>query len=408
MYDILARRNEPTSKEALAWAQRLVSTPSASLSEGDLANEVQKQMTRLGYEQVVRDSFGNVVGTMLGREAGPTVLLACHMDTTIVGEEGDWDAGPYEGAVRDGKLWGRGASDCKAGLAAQVYSGALLKRSLLPLQGNLVVAATVGEEQGGSVGMRALMEKTIKDIGLSVDYALLGEPTELGLYYGHDGWVELEVRVEGANMFDVGDAAAALAADFNARRGLSKAKDREDLASEAPHYEQLEGRRRATIGLRRRVNEADDIDAVLSQVQREAVMVTQSIGEVAVQVAVRQDNQRLYTGTTTAVRRVTHAWAIDPFCHLMSRARQSLAAAGCEVRAGKWQLGRLGMGTAGGVLTNEYNIPTIGYGPGNEDSAHAVNEWVEVDKVCQAVYGTAAIVHSLIGVPVFGWTGDEI
>jgi len=97
MYDILARRNEPTSKEALAWAQRLVSTPSASLSEGDLANEVQKQMTRLGYEQVVRDSFGNVVGTMLGREAGPTVLLACHMDTTIVGEEGDWDAGLTRG-----------------------------------------------------------------------------------------------------------------------------------------------------------------------------------------------------------------------------------------------------------------------------------------------------------------------
>jgi acetylornithine deacetylase len=66
------------------------------------------------------------------------------------------------------------------------------------------------------------------------------------------------------------------------------------------------------------------------------------------------------------------------------------------------------MATAGGVLTKEYSIPTIGYGPGNEDVIHAPNEFVEVDKISEAVYGTASIVHSLIGVPVFGWTSDSI
>jgi acetylornithine deacetylase/succinyl-diaminopimelate desuccinylase-like protein len=108
------------------------------------------------------------------------------------------------------------------------------------------------------------------------------------------------------------------------------------------------------------------------------------------------------------VRRVVHAWTTDPFHPLMERARQSLSAAACMARPGKWALDRIGMGTAGSVLTREFHVPTIGYGPGTELMAHAVDESVNIEKVSEAVYGTAAIVHGLIGIPVFGWTADEI
>jgi len=53
-------------------------------------------------------------------------------------------------------------------------------------------------------------------------------------------------------------------------------------------------------------------------------------------------------------------------------------------------------------------VPTLGYGPGREEDAHTINENVEVENLGEAVYGTAAIVHRLIGVPVFGWTSDDI
>ncbi len=152
----------------------------------------------------------------------------------------------------------------------------------------------------------------------------------------------------------------------------------------------------------------EDVDDVLTQVRHTASLATQTSGAVAVDVAVRQENHRLYTGQTTMVRRVTNAWSTDPFCPLMERSRHCLAAAGCEVRPGKWRLGRLGMGTAGHLLVGEFGVPTVGYGPGEEALVHRPNESVETNKIVEAVYGTAAIVHGLIGVPVCGWTSDEI
>jgi len=50
------------------------------------------------------------------------------MDTVPVGSEDAWEDNPFSGKVEAGKLFGRGASDCKGGLAAQIYAGALLKR----------------------------------------------------------------------------------------------------------------------------------------------------------------------------------------------------------------------------------------------------------------------------------------
>jgi acetylornithine deacetylase/succinyl-diaminopimelate desuccinylase-like protein len=125
-------------------------------------------------------------------------------------------------------------------------------------------------------------------------------------------------------------------------------------------------------------------------------------------LAVCQESQRLYNGRTTVVKRVAHAWSIDPYHPLMERARQSLMAAGSEVSVGTWNMSRLGMGTAGGVLVNEFKVPTIGYGPGDEAAVHTDHETVRTDRLVEAVYGTAVIAHALVGIPVCGWTVDEI
>lgn len=407
MYQILRLKNQARRTEVLEFARQLVALPSPTFQEGQVAVRVEQEMRRLGYDRVFRDETGNVVGLLLGREDGPTVLLNCHLDSAARAEEEEDEHAA--GTLDNGRLYGPGASDCKGGLAAQVYVGDLLKRSLLPRRGHLIVAATVAEEQGDSVGVRALLEHTLPELELKPDYAILGEPTGLGLYYGHDGWLEVEVRVEGANPFHVEDAARSIYSDFNGRsRQSDTVQGKPQLEVQRPLFEDDGGLRRARIRLNRRLRLEEQVPEILGQVKHTAALLARSAGAVAVAVVVPEETQQLYTGRTTVVRRVVHAWSIDPFDRLMERARQSLGAADCAVRAGKWELGRVGTGTAGSVLVQQYQVPTIGYGPGDESVIHAPGEYVEADKITEAIYGTAAIVHSLIGVPVFGWSSDEI
>ncbi len=413
MYSILRDQMEGVKKDVVDFTRELVRTPSESLEEGDAAAQVEKRMIELGYHKVLRDDFGNVIGVLYGREAEPTLLLASHLDTVNAGESGDWEHGPFSGELQDGRIYGLGAADCKGGLAAQVYAGALLERSLLPLKGNLVVAATVAEENGVSVGLQVLMERTLPELGLKPGMAVLGEPTGLGLYYGHDGWVDLEIRVEGANPFHVDDAVRAIYNDLTvnlaSRNALSESP--EEMNVGFPRFDSpadYRGVRRGSIQLQRRVTPVESAQAVIGQLKHQVAVLTQPVREVAVEVAVRQEVQRLYNGKNALVQRSQHAWSTDPFHPLVERSRQALAAAGCKSEPGKWKMQRLGMGTAGGTLVNRYSVPTVGYGPGIEEAAHAADEYVEVNAVLEAVMGTASITHSLIGIPVYGWTSDEI
>lgn len=408
MYKILRETMTNLQGEAVEFARQMVQTASPSLEEAKMAGLVEATMKAQGYYKVFHDEFGNVVSLVSGVRAAPTILLNCHMDTVAPAEG---KAHALSGKVEKGRLYGAGAADCKGGLAAQVFAGALLKRSLLPLKGNLVIAATTAEENGLSIGLRGLIEKTLPDLGLKPDFVILGEPTDLGLYYGHDGWMEMDVRVEGLNPFNVDDAVNAIVGDLGKDSAPhdNVGQRREMLKVSAPDFSNQEGSRSALLRVARRMEPEEDIGEVVGQVRENMAKLAGSAGgQVAVDVMVRREKQRLYTGKVDVVRHVTRAWATDPFHPMIDRARQALEAAGCPVKPGKWQLGRLGMGTAGSVLVNEFKIPAVGYGPGVETQAHAHGEWVEIDKLITALYGTAVIAHSLVGIPVCGWTSDEI
>ena len=140
----------------------------------------------------------------------------------------------------------------------------------------------------------------------------------------------------------------------------------------------------------------------------EAMRAASAAGAVDVEVSVRERDEILPSGLVVKAKRITQAWTTDPFSPLLSRARQALSAAECEVRPGRWKLARLGMGTAGSLLVNEHGIATIGYGPGHEEQAHREGESVAIAKLVTCCYGTAAIAHSLVGVPVFGWIPDSL
>lgn len=297
--------------------------------------------------------------------------------------------------------------DCKGGIVTQLFAAALLKRALLPFEGSIVVAATVSEENGRSLGARALLDHTLPSLDLSPTYAILGEPTHNGIYYGHDGWTEVRLEVCGANPFQVSDAADAIYDDLSlTHAGAQQLTGTETFAISAPVRSDDAGMRHAQINVARRLSANDNAEQVIGQIRHAAELITRDRTALALDVRPREI-ERTLGKLHTRVECVVDAWSTDPFSPLVDRARQALAAAHLEARPGTWKLGRLGSGTAGSTLVRHYDIPTIGYGPGDEALAHAPNECVEIARLEEAIIGTAVIVHALAGVPIFGWTAED-
>jgi putative selenium metabolism hydrolase len=409
MYTTMRGINTRLQKEAIEFTQRMIQTPSPSLREGAMTELVEQEMEKVGYDRVMHDSYGNVIGILDGQNSQPTVLLNCHLDTVLPNSAGSWKQSPYSGHIVNDRLYGLGSSDCKAGLSSQIYAGALLNQSLLPLQGSLVVTATVAEENGHSVGVRTLLERTLPELGIKPTYAILGEPTKLGLYYGHDGWMEIDIHVRnGKSSWVQGTAHAVFQQLQEYVDNDQTLGHNEEWQMYPPSLDDEDTQHHAIIRLNHRLRPGEDVDGVMNRIRQGVDPVTSVCDDLVVDVQVREEPQQLFTGQQLTVRHVVPPWSTDPFHPLIERARNALSAADCEVRTGTWRLTRLGMGTAGSLLVTEFGIPTIGYGPGDEMMAHAVDEYVEVGKIAEAIYGTASIIHSLIGIPVYGWTSDEI
>jgi len=137
----------------------------------------------------------NVVGTRRGRGPGPVVHLNGHLDVVPAGE--GWTVEPFGGAVRDGRVWGRGACDMKAGIAAAVYASEALRRAGIELPGAIEVSGTVDEESGGLAGVAYLAERGRIAKGRT-DYVIIPEPLNVDrVCIGHRGVYWFAVTTHG-------------------------------------------------------------------------------------------------------------------------------------------------------------------------------------------------------------------
>jgi succinyl-diaminopimelate desuccinylase len=136
----------------------------------------------------------NVVGTRPGKSKGPVVHFNGHFDVVPAGE--GWTVDPFGGEVREGKIWGRGTGDMKAGLAAAVYAVEALRRAGVETAGALEVSGTVDEESGGFAGV-AFLAETGRIARGRTDYVIIPEPLGVDrICIGHRGvwWFAVELR----------------------------------------------------------------------------------------------------------------------------------------------------------------------------------------------------------------------
>jgi acetylornithine deacetylase/succinyl-diaminopimelate desuccinylase-like protein len=159
----------------------------AEPGEAVLAASLAKLLSSLGAEVSLREVLPgrpNVVARFPGDRAGkPKLLFAPHTDTvSVVGMTID----PFGGEVRDGKIWGRGASDTKGPMASMLCALARC-RGILPTLGHEIWFAGLMGEESGQFGAKALAEE------VSFDFVIAGEPTDLKTVHAHKGslWVTL-------------------------------------------------------------------------------------------------------------------------------------------------------------------------------------------------------------------------
>jgi len=136
----------------------------------------------------------NVVGARAGASSGPVVHFNGHFDVVPPGD--GWTLDPFGAAVRDGRIYGRGVCDMKAGIAAAVFAAEAIRRAGVATRGTIEISGTVDEESGGFAGVAWLAEQKRIARGRT-DFVIIPEPLNVDrICVGHRGvyWFELTTK----------------------------------------------------------------------------------------------------------------------------------------------------------------------------------------------------------------------
>jgi acetylornithine deacetylase len=188
--------------EPVALTQQLIRIPSFLWQESQIGFWIADWMRERGFRvdlQAVPLRDGRVthqaIGTLKGDGSGPSLMLCGHTDTSDwngdVFRRDEWRHDPFGAEIADGMLYGLGAINMKAGLAAILMAAEAVRRSGKPLKGDLIVACVVAET-GGGVGALHLI-----DSGLRPDYCIVTEASNLDVGVISVGYVQGKVRVKG-------------------------------------------------------------------------------------------------------------------------------------------------------------------------------------------------------------------
>jgi len=389
----------PDDEQALiAFLRDLVQIPSLSGQEGQLAARLAEEMRQVGFHNVWVDRIGNVVG-QVNHGSGPLAVYNGHMDTVGIGDQAAWTRTPFGAEIQNGRLYGRGSSDMKASLAAMVYGAKVLLDSGLAgrLGGTLYIVGVVQEEPTEGMAMRVLVEEE----GLRPDFVLLGEPTGLQICRGHRGRIELEVTVHGRSchasapqrgenaiyaaaklIFGVELLAPQLLADTTLGQGSVAVTQIESVAGSRNMIPD-----RCTFILDRRLTIGETESRALYEIQQ---IISRE--QVQADVQVTKYETTSYTGYVCRGREFYPAWLLPedhPLLRAVSRGVETALGFRPQVRT--WAFSTDGVYTMG-----EAGIPTVGFGPGEEQQAHTADESVSLYDVIRAASAYAHIAAEVL------------
>jgi succinyl-diaminopimelate desuccinylase len=185
------RLSEAEQGELIALLQQLIRLPTEDPPgrELELARLVHRTLTASGLTSKLvefKPGRANVVARLKGQSVRPGLVFSAHLDTLPAGE-GAWKFPPFEGRIANGRVYGRGASDMKGGLAAMIAAAQWLAREGRSLKGDLILAFSAGESSSGLGARHMLTDGSLEGAGA----LLISEPTTLKIVIAEKGalWV---------------------------------------------------------------------------------------------------------------------------------------------------------------------------------------------------------------------------
>lgn len=381
----LTQKVAAAEDDILAFFREIVAIPSMNSDIKEVGQRIGAEMQKLGFDQVYVDKYGSIVGKI---GSGPTILLYdSHIDTVGIGDPAQWQWDPFQGKVENGMFYARGALDEKNSTPGMVY-GLALARDLGLLEGFTAYYLGNIEEWCDGVGCQAFVEWE----GVKPDFVVIGEPTKMKVYRGHKGRIELEVVCKGKSahaasnhmgdnavykMLPVIDAIDKMGPNLRQHEFLGQGKITVTrISSVSPSDNAVPDECRIFID--RRVTFGDTRESVRAEI--EAIIPPSQQADFQVLDLVYTEPS--HTGAVFAYEKFFPAWALakdHPFVQAGVQTVQALWPTDDPFGQGKWDFS-----TNGNYWCGKAGIPSIGFGPGDEIYAHAVNEHVPLKDVVEA------------------------
>ncbi len=391
LIDKVKSYSENCKTDLIDFLRKLISIPSISTKEEKVVEEIYKKMKELDYDEVFIDKMGNIIGKIGNGKI--KLVYDSHIDTVDIGDRNQWEFDPFKGKFENGIIYGRGASDNKGGMASMVFGGYLLKKIGVPKDFSIYIVGTVQEEDCDGLALEYILTNEINN----VFGVVLGECTDLNIYRGHRGRIELTITTKGkashASAPERGINAiykmAPIITDieklnFNLKThpilgkgtiAVTFIESKTGSLNTIPDECKIFIDRRLTIGEDKNLA----LQELSSIVKDKGVINILNYEEVS------------WKGLKLKQEKYYPSWLLDDNHILVDTALQTQKAVlGYSTKPGCWIFSTNGVASMG-----KLKIPTIGFGPGKEEHSHSIFDQVKVSDLIKAVQFYVLLPHFL-------------
>jgi putative selenium metabolism hydrolase len=373
IYEKIYELSKKYEKDMTKFLRDMIRIPSESCGEKEVIQRIKQEMEKVGFDEIRIDKMGNIIGRV--GSGKHLIAMDAHIDTVGIGEIKNWKFDPYEGFEDDELIGGRGGSDQEGGMASMVYAGKIIKELNLDKEYTLLITGTVQEEDCDGLCWQYLIEQE----NIRPEFVVITEPTNLNIYRGHRGRMEIKVSTRGISCHgsapERGDNAIFKMApillelqELNKRLldneflGKGTLTVSEIFYSSPSRCAVADG---CTVSIDRRLTDGETYLSAIKEIEE-----LESVKKANAKVEMYEYARPSYTGLVYPTEAYFPTWVI-PEDHIITRtsveAYRSLF--NQEPLVDKWTFS-----TNAVSIMGRHNIPCIGFGPGKEEQAHAPNE----------------------------------